>query len=193
MTWREWELELLEGDAAGDASAAALVAASGGRPSDATKLAKVLGERVPIRPEQVLPSLTRTAPASQVLQAMLLEQVSVIRRYDPLVRRDAPDAVHNMRVAVRRLRSALATYRPLFVREQTEPVRDELKWLAAELGEPRDAEVMRERLEVMLAEEPPEVVRGAGYQRMDEEMRAEYKQARGRMLEAGFRSLLRSA
>ena len=127
MTWREWELELLEGDAAGDASAAALVAASGGRPSDATKLAKVLGERVPIRPEQVLPSLTRTAPASQVLQAMLLEQVSVIRRYDPLVRRDDPDAVHNMRVAVRRLRSALATYRPLFVREQTEPVRDELQ------------------------------------------------------------------
>ena len=184
LTWREWELELVEGDAALLASAAALVEASGGRPSDATKLAKVLGERVPIRPEQVLPSLTREAPASQVLQAMLLEQVTVIRRYDPLVRRDAPDAVHKMRVAARRLRNVLATYRPLFVREQTEPVRDELKWLAAELGEPRDAEVMRERLEVMLADEPPEVVRGAGYQRMDEEMRAEYAQARARMLEA---------
>ena len=93
------------------------------------------------------------------------------------MRRDAPDAVHKMRVAVRRLRNALATYRPLFVREQTEPVREELKWLAAELGEPRDAEVMRERLEVMLADEPPEVVRGAGYRRMDEEMRAEYARA----------------
>ena len=43
---------------------------------------------------------------------------------------------------------------------------------------------MRERLEVRLADEPPEVVRGAGYRRMDEEMRAEYAQARGRMLEA---------
>ena len=184
LTWREWELELVHGDAGLLATAARLVEATGGRPSDATKLATVLGERVPIRPEQVLPSPTRTAPASQVLQARLLEQVTIIRRYDPLVRRDAPDAVHKMRVAVRRLRSALATYRPLFVREQTEPVRDELKWLAAELGEPRDAEVMRERLEVMLAEEPPEVVRGAGYQRMDEEMRAEYTQARGRMLAA---------
>ena len=184
LTWREWELELVHGDAGLLATAARLVEATGGRPSDATTLATVLGERVPIRPEQVPPSPTRTAPASQVLQARLLEQVTVIRRYDPLVRRDAPDAVHKMRVAVRRLRSALATYRPLFVREQTEPVRDELKWLAAALGEPRDAEVMRERLEVMLAEEPPEVVRGAGYQRMDEEMRAEYTQARGRMLEA---------
>ena len=72
----------------------------------------------------------------------------------------------------------------MFVREQTEPVREELKWLAAVLGEPRDAEVMRERLEEMLADEPPEVVRGAGYQRMDEEMRAEYARARQRMLEA---------
>ena len=43
---------------------------------------------------------------------------------------------------------------------------------------------MRERLEEMLAEEPPEVVRGAGYQRMDEEMRAEYTQAREQLLQA---------
>lgn len=184
LTWREWELELVHGDSALLATAARLIEAAGGRPSDATKLAKALGERVPLRPGQVTPTPTRKAPASQVLQARLLKQVTVIRRYDPLVRRDAPDAVHKMRVAVRRLRNALATYRPLFVREQTEPIRDELKWLAAELGEPRDAEVMRERLEEMLAEEPPEVVRGAGYQRMDEEMRAEYARARGRMLEA---------
>ncbi len=100
------------------------------------------------------------------------------------MRIDAPDAVHTMRVAVRRLRNALATCRPLLVREQTEPIRDELKWLAAELGVPRDAEVMRERLEERLAEEPPEVVRGAGYRRMDEEMRTDYAQAREGMLEA---------
>jgi len=184
VTWREWELELVEGDAALLTAAASLVEAAGAHPSHATKLTRVLGERVPLRPEQVKPRLTRDSPASQLLQARLLEQVTVIRRYDPLVRRDAPDAVHKMRVAVRRLRNALATYRPLFVRERTEPVREELKWLAAELGEPRDAEVMRERLELMLAHEPPEVVRGAGYQRMDEEMRAEYEQSRDKMLGA---------
>ena len=134
--------------------------------------------------EQVLPRPNRDSPASQVVQARLRAQVDVIRRYDPLVRIDAPDAVHTMRVAVRRLRNALATCRPLLVREQTEPIREELKWLAAELGEPRDAEVMRERLEERLAEEPPEVVRGAGYRRMDEEMRTDYAQAREGMLEA---------
>ena len=184
VTWREWEVELVHGDTAFLITAAVLVEDAGGKPSRTTKLAKALGDRVPVLQEQVLPEARLRGPASQVVQARLLEQVAVIRRYDPLVRRDVPDAVHKMRVAVRRLRNALVTYRPLFVRQQTEPVRDELKWLAALLGEPRDAEVMRERLEKMLAEEPPEVVRGAGYQRMDEEMRAQYAQGRQRLLEA---------
>jgi CHAD domain-containing protein len=184
VTWREWEIELVEGSAGFLASAAALVQGSGATPSDVSKLATALGDRVPVAPGEVLPKQTRKRPASQVVLARLLEQVTVIHRYDPLARRDVPDAVHKMRVAVRRLRSALVTYRPLFVREQTELIREVLKWLAAVLGEPRDAEVMRQRLEEMLAEESPEVVRGAGYRRMDEEMRAEYARARERMLEA---------
>lgn len=182
VTWREWEFELVEGDAVLLATAAAMIKESGGRPSTVNKLATALGDRIPLRPEQVMPTPTRQDPASMLVEARLLEQVRVIRSYDPLARRDAPDAVHKMRVAVRRLRNALATYRPLLVREQTDPVRDELKWLAAVLGEPRDAEVMRARLEKMLARESPEVVRGAGYRRMDEEMRAEYARARERML-----------
>ncbi len=183
-SWREWEVELVEGDADFLETVATFVETAGGTPTRGSKLAKALGDRVPVRPEKVSPKTTRKSPASQVVQARLAEQVAVIRRYDPLVRRDAPDAVHKMRVAVRRLRNALASYRPLFVREQTDPVRDELKWLAGVLGEPRDAEVMRARLEEMVTEESPEVVRGAGYQRMDEEMRAEYTQARERMLDA---------
>ena len=162
-TWREWELELVEADSDLLEAAAGLVEESGGRPAPGTKLGTALGERVPVKPQVVLPRPTRKGPASAVVQLRLREQVDVIRSYDPLARHDAPDAVHKMRVAVRRLRNALASYRPVLVREQTEPVRDELKWLAAALGEPRDAEVMRERLELMLADESPEVIRGAGY------------------------------
>jgi CHAD domain-containing protein len=184
LTWREWELQLVEGDAMFLSKVATLIEDAGGSPTAVTKLARTLGDRVPVRPEQVMPEPTTKSPASEVVQARLLEQVMVIRNYDPLARRDAPDAVHKMRVAVRRLRNALATYRPLLVCEHTEPVRQELKWLAAALGEPRDAEVMRERLEEILAEEPPKVLRGAGYQRMDEEMRAEYARARERLMKA---------
>jgi inorganic triphosphatase YgiF len=127
VIWREWELELVQGDPGLLARATGVLKGAGGKPSGTTKLGKALGQRVPIRPEEVLPSPTRKGPASQVVQARLLEQVALLRRYDPLVRRDVPDAVHKMRVAVRRLRNALATYRPLFVRAQTEPVRDELR------------------------------------------------------------------
>ncbi len=61
------------------------------------------------------------------------------------MRADEPDSVHAMRVATRRLRSALKTYGSLLT-TPTKPVRDELRWLAAELGEARDAEVLRDRL-----------------------------------------------
>ena len=183
VTWREWEVEVVEADSSFLASVAVLIEGSGGTPFGASKLTTALGDRVPLRSDQVSPWPTERSPASLVVQARLLEQVTVIRRGDPLVRCDAPDAVHQTRVAVRRLRNALATFRPLLVREQTEPIRDELKWLADTLGDPRDAEVMRERLEEMLAEQPAEVVRGASYRRMDEEMRSEYAWSRERMLE----------
>ena len=184
MAWREWELELVEADPSWLRAAAELIETAGGTASGGSKLGQALGDHVPVRPDEVLPRPTRKGPASQVVLLRLREQVELIRQYDPLVRHDVPDAVHQMRVAVRRLRNVLASYRPVVVREQTDSVRDELRWLAAVLGEPRDAEVMRERLETMLAEEPPEVVRGAGYERMDEEMGEDYALARARMLEA---------
>jgi CHAD domain-containing protein len=51
-----------------------------------------------------------------------------------------------MRVATRRLRSALRTYRKVVDRDATQPLIDELKWLAGELGVARDQEVLAERL-----------------------------------------------
>ena len=41
--------------------------------------------------------LTPRSPAGEVVLAYVREQVAAISRYDPLIRRDAPDAVHQMR------------------------------------------------------------------------------------------------
>ncbi len=103
---------------------------------------------------------------------------------DPLVRSDAPDAVHRMRIACRRLRSLLATYRSLFDREVTVPLREELKWYAALLGEARDAEVMRDRLAHRIAEQPPELVLGDTVERTVAELTAAYVTAHGRVVKA---------
>lgn len=81
-------------------------------------------------------------------------QVSELLAYDPKVRLEEFDAVHKMRVASRRLRSILASARPLLDREHTDPIRDELRWLSEVLGEVRDAEVLHERFTQRLASLP---------------------------------------
>lgn len=83
------------------------------------------------------------------------DQVAALHRWGRLVLRDEEDSVHQMRVTVRRMRSVLATYRPFLDPEQTEPLRDELKWLGALLGDVRDAEVLRRRLRRWAAEHGP--------------------------------------
>jgi CHAD domain-containing protein len=116
--------------------------------------------------------------AADVVQARLAEQVKELRALDPLVRRDSPDSVHRMRVATRRLRSALATFRPLLDRGVTDPLREELKWLAGDLGEVRDTEVMHERLTALVAAEPSEAVRGDAATRIERALVHRYEVAR---------------
>jgi CHAD domain-containing protein len=57
-----------------------------------------------------------------------------------------PEAVHQARVATRRLRSDLGTLRDFVDRAWSTPLRAELRWFGAELGQVRDVEVLRERL-----------------------------------------------
>jgi CHAD domain-containing protein len=63
------------------------------------------------------------------------------------VSRDEPDAVHQLRVRARTLRSVLRTFGPLVDRPWADELRAELKWGADLWGAVRDAEVQRARLE----------------------------------------------
>ena len=108
------------------------------------------------------PPLTARSSAGQVVLAYIRDQVAAISRYDPLVRRDEPDAVHQMRVATRRARSALQAFGTMIDRDATRPLCAELRWLAAALGQARDGEVLQARLTADLATIPPRPGRGAG-------------------------------
>jgi CHAD domain-containing protein len=88
--------------------------------------------------------------------AYLDGQIGELFTHDPGVRQEEPDAVHQMRSATRRTRSALATYRTLFDKTEVKKLADKLKWLARILGRARDAEVMRERLRQHLNDLPEE-------------------------------------
>lgn len=65
------------------------------------------------------------------------------------------EAVHQMRVALRRLRSAMKIFRPLVAGAQMEALRGEIRWLLAQLGPARDAEVfLTEIIEPAAAHHP---------------------------------------
>ncbi|MFD5931530.1 CHAD domain-containing protein [Streptomyces sp. NPDC060333] len=104
------------------------------------------------------PARTETGPAEDTAGAQVLrylrEQRDTLVAQDPAVRRDLPDSVHQMRVAMRRMRSAFKTYRKVLDRAATDPLGEELRRLAAELGVARDQEVMAERLLAHLGELP---------------------------------------
>ena len=82
-------------------------------------------------------SLTPRSPAGEVVLGYVRQQALALTHLDPLVRRDEPDAVHQMRVATRRARSVLQAFGEIVERERTRPLCDELKWLAAVLGQAR--------------------------------------------------------
>ncbi|MGY1810103.1 CHAD domain-containing protein [Blastococcus sp. SYSU D00669] len=121
---------------------------------------------------------TRKSRAGDVLLAHVRQQVAQVRAQDLPVRLDVPDSVHKMRVATRRLRSALSTFKPLFDPAVVGPLRDELKWLAGELGAARDAEVMRDRVREAVDD------RGAGTGAALAELDAAYRAAHDRVLAA---------
>jgi CHAD domain-containing protein len=62
-----------------------------------------------------------------------------------------PEAVHQARVATRRLRSDLRTLHDFVDERWATDLRGELRWLGAELGAVRDIEVLRERLSLHAA------------------------------------------
>lgn len=182
QTWREWELELVNGTEELLAAAEPLLRGAGAEPARGpSKLARALGDRIPVPAAEEHPAEPSTA---EVFRSYAAAQVMAIHQRDPEVRRDLPDSVHKMRVATRRLRSVLATYRPVVDREVGDPLRAELKWLASELGAARDAEVLRDRLAALVAAEPAELVMGRVAGAIDDHLRGTYKAARAAALEA---------
>jgi CHAD domain-containing protein len=183
-TWREVEVELTGGDRALlDAVSARLEAAGLSRSAAASKLQRVLGDLASPR-QAGRPALSRCSRAGDAVLAYWRDQVEALVSWDRGVRGDVPDAVHQMRVATRRLRSTLATHRPLLDRQRTDPVRDELKWLGSMLGNARDAEVLHVRLRDLAAAQSPELILGPVLRRIDLEMDERHRAARNCLVEA---------
>jgi CHAD domain-containing protein len=166
--FRELELEdlpdtqvRLAGHAAVGVSAT-LAAAGAVTGEFVSKAVRALGPFAVAPPEVPEPDdVTPDQPARDAIRAHLARHTRRLRSADIGVRRDLPDSVHQMRVSARRLRSGLRVFRPLLDRQWADDLRDELAWVAGELGDYRDTEVLLDRLEGHLDRLPEEVDREA--------------------------------
>jgi inorganic triphosphatase YgiF len=142
----ELELELKEGNPS-DLFGIALTLAEAAplRLSFRTKAERgfeaVCGERpakIKAEPVEIKPRMT-SAEAFQVIGAACLRHLMA---NEAIVRQaPSPDAVHQMRVALRRLRAAISLFRTMLADDRRDRVKSELKWMASTLGEARDLDV----------------------------------------------------
>jgi CHAD domain-containing protein len=157
--WHEVEVELTGGGRDLLDAADRLLRRDGlSRAAQSAKLARALelpeprsGQRGAIGP---------AASAGDVLVGYMAVQLSALKALDPMVRGNEPDAVHQMRIATRRLRSTLQSFQRFFAKSETEPLVAELRWLGTVLGDARDAEVLGDHIQGHVANLPAEEVVG---------------------------------
>ncbi len=121
---------------------------AGASPTDGTpKYQQALGARASAPPEIVAPELEPDASVEEVIRAAVASSAIRLIRHDAGVRvGDDAEDLHQARVATRRLRSDLRTFRDLIDPEWDAAMREELGWLGGELGTVRDLDVQIDRM-----------------------------------------------
>lgn len=147
----------------------------GGDPTALMTLARQIGDSVPLRlgvlskaergfalADGSLARITKSPPVAvdpamtvaEGFTAIALSCLKHFRLNEPLLMRQRlPAALHQSRVAMRRLRSALSLFRPV-IRDDPDfaRLRDELRWFTGQLGEARNLDVYLGRLDAAAPE-----------------------------------------
>lgn len=181
--WREWEAEIVDPEAPGAHDrladvAEACLAAGGVTSSSSSKLARAVGP---------LPDPLGADDGATPVRLALARDLHRLLDHDPGARRCTVTGVHQMRVAVRGLRSTLRSYLPELAAltagtdTDTELLASELRLLAGVLGAVRDLQVVRARLETLMAEYPGDVVSHQTRQRVRTELHRDLERAATRL------------
>jgi CHAD domain-containing protein len=178
-TWREVEVELESDEVELLKALGKRLRRGGARPSAfSSKLAKALPDNLTAGTRRKKKELR----ASDVVMSYIADQHRAMLAGDLALRRGDDSVIHKTRVAVRRLRSALRVFNRYFDGRQVAALDVELRWYAALLGAVRDRQVLRERLDTMVADIDDILVMGPVRARIDTELRQEQAQHWERLL-----------
>lgn len=90
--------------------------------------------------------LDESITLAQACQAIITQCVRHYRlNEDSLLNARVPEALHQARVALRRLRSAITIFKPMLAGQTMTHLQSELRWLTSILGEARDLDVLVEK------------------------------------------------
>lgn len=145
---------------------------------------RLFGDRVDgpapsLRPRVVL---RRKASAGETVRAALSTQVRALRDLDARVRRAEHDAVHQMRVAIRRLRATLRDFGKVVDRDATADLVAGLRRLSGVLAVARDQEVVQARVEALLRDTPADQVLGPVAAQLTRQFAREQAEVHARVL-----------
>lgn len=178
------EIELADGGTMTDVSALVrCLREAGAQVTSRSKLARALGRPAQAPPDVVIPAIGDSPTGREVIRAALTRSVRSHLLYLPYVRvGEGTEAVHQARVALRRLRSDLRTFGPLLQPSWVSEISAGARWLGDCLGEVRDADV---RVEILgqLVDDDPSIAREQAAALL-ERMRIQRDRAHVRLLEA---------
>ena len=147
LNFTELEIELKSGSAEDIESAAALLHDEAGlMPARYSKFERGL-QAAGLEIDELLAGPQTTPmdegePVLRLLYAYFAEQLSIIRRQHPRALEGIdPEGVHQMRVAMRRMRAVMRAFRGIVGDDAVSHFNRELRWLARNLGRARDADV----------------------------------------------------
>jgi CHAD domain-containing protein len=176
--WRELEVELGHAGTEADLDrATGLLLARGAFPSRwSSKLHRALIGQ-PEDPTESTAAATLTPYLRAQCDAVTAGHFAIsMKPFEAGATSQPHEAIHQTRVATRRLRAALRIFAPLFEAEPAVRLQDELAWFAAELGEVRDREVLRSRLARAVDDLPAYLVVGPVASRIDDVLLTELRQ-----------------
>ncbi len=124
-----------------------LRAAGAGPVTRMSKLARALGRATLHDADVVIAEPGENAGVREIVEATVARSVHRFIVHMPGVQiGEDPEALHQARVATRRLRSDLRTFGPLLDEQWVSSLREELRWLGGSLGTVRDVDVLMLRL-----------------------------------------------
>lgn len=183
-----------------------------GETKDLFRLARVLAEDMPLRLEvktkaergyellhdgrlkaeraselRVVPEM----PAGEAFRAIALSCLRQIVANEPVMCGGQAEALHQMRIGLRRLRAAIAIFADVVADEQLDKIKGELRWITRQLGPARDLDVFAaEILGPLKARHPQDEAIAATHSDFEQKRAAAYATAIGAIQSARFRAAM---